>query len=132
MGEPLRFTTKGQEPKTYQTPYGPVSVPRHVYQTGEGGTTFCPLERNARVILTSTPRSATTRISVAMRSHSGTLGAGFTRSSCSRNARAWTSSARAPSRQAARRGGKSPVSAWNRRCTDGWERKATSCQAAVG
>ena len=62
-GSPLlfgssRFTTKGQEPKTYQTPYGPVSVPRHVYQTGEGGTTFCPLERDARIILTSTPRFA--------------------------------------------------------------------------
>src|SRR3954447_22755272 len=62
-GSPLlfgsaRFTTKGQEPKTYQTPYGPVSVPRHVYQTGEGGSTFCPLERDARIILTSTPRFA--------------------------------------------------------------------------
>jgi hypothetical protein len=55
---PTRFTTKGQEPKTYQTPYGEVSVPRHVYQTGEGGTTFCPLERDARIILTSTPRFA--------------------------------------------------------------------------
>lgn len=62
-GSPLlfgstRFTTKGQEPKTYQTPYGSVTVPRHVYQTGEGGTTFCPLERDARIILTSTPRFA--------------------------------------------------------------------------
>ena len=62
-GSPLlfgssRFTSKGQEPKTYQTPYGPASVARHVYQTGEGGTTFCPLERDARIILTSTPRFA--------------------------------------------------------------------------
>ena len=62
-GSPLlfgstRFTSKGQEPKTYQTPYGPVSVARHVYQTSEGGTTFCPLERDARIILTSTPRFA--------------------------------------------------------------------------
>src|SRR3954452_10302999 len=62
-GSPLlfgssRFTTKGQEPKTYQTPYGPATVARHVYQTGEGGTTFCPLERDARIILTSTPRFA--------------------------------------------------------------------------
>src|SRR6476659_6562373 len=55
---PTRFTTKGQEPKTYQTPYGPATVARHVYQTGEGGTTFCPLERDARIILTSTPRFA--------------------------------------------------------------------------
>src|SRR3954447_14752732 len=62
-GSPLlfgsaRFTTKGSEPKTYQTPYGPATVARHVYQTGEGGTTFCPLERDARVVLTSTPRFA--------------------------------------------------------------------------
>src|SRR5215207_6600429 len=62
-GSPLltgatRWTSRGQEPKTYQTPYGEVSVERHVYQTGEGGTTFCPLERDARIILTSTPRFA--------------------------------------------------------------------------
>jgi hypothetical protein len=62
-GSPLvlgatRWTSKGQEPKTYQTPYGEISVARHVYQTGEGGTTFCPLERDARIILTSTPRFA--------------------------------------------------------------------------
>ena len=55
---PTRWTSKGQEPKTYQTPYGEVSVERHVYQTGAGGVTFCPLERDARIILTSTPRFA--------------------------------------------------------------------------
>src|SRR5262245_37416152 len=55
---PTRMTSKGQEPKAYQTPYGEVSVPRHVYQSGEGGCTFCPLERDARIILTSTPRFA--------------------------------------------------------------------------
>jgi hypothetical protein len=53
-----RWTSKGQEPKAYQTPYGEASVERHVYQTGEGGTTYCPLERDARIILTSTPRFA--------------------------------------------------------------------------
>jgi hypothetical protein len=62
-GNPLifgstRWTSKGQEPKAYQTPYGEVRVDRHVYQTGEGGATFCPLEREARIILTSTPRFA--------------------------------------------------------------------------
>ena len=62
-GSPLalgatRWTSKGLEPKTYQSPYGPVSIERHVYQTGAGGTTFCPLERDARIILTSTPRFA--------------------------------------------------------------------------
>jgi hypothetical protein len=62
-GSPLllgstRWTSKGSEPKAYQTPYGEVSVARHVYQTGEGGATFCPLEQEARIILTSTPRFA--------------------------------------------------------------------------
>jgi hypothetical protein len=62
-GSPLllgdqRWTSKGQQPKIYQTPYGEATVERHVYQTGEGGATFCPLERDARIILTSTPRFA--------------------------------------------------------------------------
>jgi hypothetical protein len=62
-GSPLclgatRYTTKGQEPKGYQTPYGEAIVARHVYQTAQGGTTFCPLERDARIILASTPRFA--------------------------------------------------------------------------
>jgi hypothetical protein len=62
-GSPLligstRWTSKGQEPKAYQTPYGEVRIARHVYQTGEGGVTYCPLEREARIILTSTPRFA--------------------------------------------------------------------------
>ncbi len=53
-----RWTSKGQEPKIYQTPYGEATVDRHVYQTSEGGITFCPLERDARIIITSTPRFA--------------------------------------------------------------------------
>src|SRR3954471_8407575 len=62
-GSPLEFgstrwTSKGQEPKTYQTPYGEAVVDRHVYQSGYGGATFCPLERDARMVLTSTPRFA--------------------------------------------------------------------------
>lgn len=62
-GSPLligstRWTSKGLEPKAYQTPYGETTIERHVYQTAEGGTTYCPLERDARIILTSTPRFA--------------------------------------------------------------------------
>jgi hypothetical protein len=62
-GSPLRigqarYTSKGQEPKGYQTPYGEAVVARHVYQTAQGGATFCPLERDARIILASTPRFA--------------------------------------------------------------------------
>ena len=50
-----RYTSKGQQPKTYQTPYGEAVVCRHVYQSPQGGTTFCPLEQRARIILTATP-----------------------------------------------------------------------------
>lgn len=54
----VKMTTKGQVPKFYQTPYGEVEVPRHVYQTSGGGAIFCPLENDARIIVTSTPRFA--------------------------------------------------------------------------
>lgn len=54
----VKMTSKGQVSKLYQTPYGEVEVSRHVYQTSSGGPTFCPLEREARIILTSTPRFA--------------------------------------------------------------------------
>jgi hypothetical protein len=57
MGETLWYS-KGQQPCTYQTPYGETVVERHVYQTAAGGATFCPLEREARIILTATPRFA--------------------------------------------------------------------------
>ena len=54
----VKWFSKGQLPKTYQTPYGSVEVARHVYQRSEGGKTFCPLERDARIVVTSTPRFA--------------------------------------------------------------------------
>jgi hypothetical protein len=57
MGDTLWYS-KGQQPCTYQTPYGETVVARHVYQTAAGGATFCPLERDARILLTSTPRLA--------------------------------------------------------------------------
>ena len=47
--------TKGEQPKAYQTPYGEVVVERHVYQCSGGGKTYCPLEREGRIIITSTP-----------------------------------------------------------------------------
>ena len=49
------LTSKGQAEKTYQSPYGPVSVPRHVYQSSWGGATYCPLEVAARSVRTATP-----------------------------------------------------------------------------
>ena len=62
-GEPimvngLRYTTKGQIEKIYQTPYGEVKLPRHVYQGSRGGKTYCPLDRDARTIVYSTPKFA--------------------------------------------------------------------------
>ena len=51
-----KWTTKGKVEKTYQTPYGETTIERHVYQSPKGGRTFCPLERDARVILTATPK----------------------------------------------------------------------------
>jgi len=59
-GSPLKigeesWKSKGEQPKEYQTPYGEVVVNRHVYQRSVGGKTYCPLEREARIIVTSTP-----------------------------------------------------------------------------
>src|ERR1700742_2241815 len=55
---PVKFTSKGQVEKDYQPPYGVASVARHVYQSPQGGPTFCPLDRDARIVVTSTPRFA--------------------------------------------------------------------------
>lgn len=62
-GSPIKigdeiWRTKGQQPKAYQTPYGEVDLERHVYQRSGGGATHCPLEREARIVITSTPRFA--------------------------------------------------------------------------
>lgn len=56
--ESVKLTSKGLVSKQYQTPYGVVEVARHVYQTSKGGATFCPLDRDARIIVSSTPRFA--------------------------------------------------------------------------
>lgn len=55
---PEIWRTKGQQSKLYQTPYGEVELLRHVYQRSGGGATYCPLEREARLVITSTPRFA--------------------------------------------------------------------------
>lgn len=62
-GSPLlignnKYTSKGKAEKIYQTPYGETRLYRHVYQTSVGGATFCPLDQNARIIVTSTPKFA--------------------------------------------------------------------------
>jgi hypothetical protein len=54
----VKWFFKGQLPTTYQTPYSPVEVACHVYQRSEKGQYVCPLERDARIVVTSTPRFA--------------------------------------------------------------------------
>ncbi len=53
-----KWSSKGCLAKVYQTPYGEVEVQRHVYQHSRGGKTYCPMERDARIVVTSTPRFA--------------------------------------------------------------------------
>jgi hypothetical protein len=53
-----KYTSKGQQPKTYQCPFGEFELFRHVYQSNEGGCTFSPLDNDARILVTSTPRFA--------------------------------------------------------------------------
>ena len=62
-GSPLtvegkKHTSKGTVSKSYQTPYGEIVLCRHVYQTNAGGCTFCPLENDARIITSATPKLA--------------------------------------------------------------------------
>ena len=53
-----KLTSMGKALKEYQTPYGVAPVERHVYQSSRGGKTYCPLDRNARIVGSSTPRFA--------------------------------------------------------------------------
>jgi hypothetical protein len=62
-GDPImlggtKWYSKGQLPKVYHTPYGVVSVDRHVYQRADGGKTLCPMDDGARIIRKATPRFA--------------------------------------------------------------------------
>ncbi len=54
----VKWTAKGKTRQTYQTPYGKVVVKRHLYQTAQGGQTWCPLEDSGRIIRHATPRFA--------------------------------------------------------------------------
>jgi lauroyl/myristoyl acyltransferase len=53
-----KLTGKGQVSKAYQSPYGEIVLCRHVYQSNEGGCTFCPLDNDARIITSATPKLA--------------------------------------------------------------------------
>src|SRR5205823_3569064 len=52
----VKLTTKGPVEKDYQTPYGVATIARHVYQSPQGGPTYCPLDRDARIVVSSTPQ----------------------------------------------------------------------------
>lgn len=54
----IKLTSKGKVPKIYETPYGSMKLERHVYQNSKGGKTYCPLDYNARIVVSSTPRFA--------------------------------------------------------------------------
>ena len=55
----IHMTSKHKkEPKVYETQWGAVNVPRYVYQSNQGGETYCPLDQNARIIVNSTPAFA--------------------------------------------------------------------------
>jgi len=54
----VKLTTKGLVSKNYQSPYGEVALLRHVYQSSDGGKTFCPLDQQARIVNSTTPRFA--------------------------------------------------------------------------
>src|SRR5919202_222797 len=53
-----KLTSKGKLLKEYQTPWGVAPIERHVYQSSRGGKTYGPLDRNARIVVSSTPRFA--------------------------------------------------------------------------
>ncbi len=56
--EDVKLTARGKNAKEYQSPYGPVRVDRHVYQTSKGGHIYVPLDSGARIIQGATPRFA--------------------------------------------------------------------------
>ena len=57
----VKMTTKGLYMGGYETPFGQIEVERHLYQTNNGGKTYCPLNENARIIKkTCTPKLAKT------------------------------------------------------------------------
>ena len=53
-----QLTSMGRVLKEYQTPYGVAPVERHIYQSSRGGKTYCPPDRNARIVGRCTPRFA--------------------------------------------------------------------------
>jgi len=57
LGE-VKMTVRDKDNKTYQTPYGSVTIQRYVYQSSKGGRIHCPLENHAQIIRSATPKFA--------------------------------------------------------------------------
>jgi hypothetical protein len=53
-----KYTSKGQLSKTYQCSFGEFELLRHVYQSNAGGSTYSPLDTDARILVCSTPKFA--------------------------------------------------------------------------
>jgi len=49
---------KGVSNEVYQSPYGQVEIPRHVFQTSQGGRVIIPLEISAKMVDKTTPKFA--------------------------------------------------------------------------
>jgi hypothetical protein len=56
-----KWTSKGQYTETYETYFGKAEVKRYVYQSSEGGKTYCPLEEKAPLIEGATPGGGSDR-----------------------------------------------------------------------
>lgn len=54
----VKWTAQKMSGHEYQTPYGVVHIERYLYQTAQGGKTYCPVEEGARIIRNSTPKFA--------------------------------------------------------------------------
>ena len=59
--------------KNYETPYGVLAIDRYAYQGSLGGATYIPLEANARIVASSTPRFAKIVSSKYAKGNAGTV-----------------------------------------------------------
>lgn len=58
-GTPLHLTAKSQRViKQIETPYGPLQIPRYVYQSSAGGACLVPLDQAASLLGAATPKFA--------------------------------------------------------------------------
>jgi hypothetical protein len=57
LGEITAYS-KGLSNEVYQSPYGPIEIPRHVFQTSQGGRIIIPLETSSKIVDKTTPKFA--------------------------------------------------------------------------